>query len=129
MRELIKKKRVLFGLVLVIGFAIYYNHSSYSYQKPFFRILKLKSNDFLHQIYKKYFMKKSPAHMKDIVYLQGYLRVKAHLTQYPDDYKLLFTGKVGLQHLSLVKSLVEQGLVSLPTLLPQHLTELCKDIV
>lgn len=64
------------------------------------------------------------AHTKDIVYLRGYLQVKAHLEQYPDDYPLLFTGKMGLQHLPLVRELVATGIVKLPTLLPQDISSL-----
>lgn len=58
------------------------------------------------------------AHTKDIVYLRGLLRVSAHLRQYPQDYELLFVGKIGLQHLSLVRWLLEKRLVAEPRLLP-----------
>jgi uncharacterized protein (TIGR02421 family) len=60
-------------------------------------------------------------HTKDIVYLQGYLAVKKHLEQYSEDYELLFIGKFGLQHLPLVRSLLEQGVLSKPRLLPENL--------
>jgi uncharacterized protein (TIGR02421 family) len=63
------------------------------------------------------------AHVKDLVYLRGYLEVKAHLEQYPEDYPLLFAGKFGLQHLPLVKSLLEEQIISLPTFLPETLHE------
>jgi len=62
------------------------------------------------------------AHTKDIVYLQGYLAVKAHLEQQPDDYPLLFAGKFGLRHIPLVRSLVEQGTVTFPPILPDRIT-------
>ncbi len=58
------------------------------------------------------------AHTKDIVYLRGYLQVKAHLEQHPEDYPLLFTGKVGLQHLPLVRELLELEIITLPAVLP-----------
>lgn len=58
------------------------------------------------------------AHTKDIIYLRGYLQVKAHLEQHPEDYPLLFTGKVGLQHLPLVRELLEAKIITLPTVLP-----------
>lgn len=61
------------------------------------------------------------AHTKDIVYLQGFLRVKEHLQQQPEDYLLLFTGKIGLQHLSLVKKLIENGFATLPKKLPENI--------
>ncbi|MBN2006243.1 MAG: DUF1704 domain-containing protein [Anaerolineae bacterium] len=61
------------------------------------------------------------AHTKDIVYLRGYLQVKAHLKQHPEDYPLLFTGKVGLQHLPLVRELLELGIVTLPTVFPKDI--------
>lgn len=61
------------------------------------------------------------AHTKDIVYLRGYLQVKTHLEQHPEDYPLLFTGKVGVQHLPLVRELLESGIVTLPTMLPKDL--------
>ncbi len=64
------------------------------------------------------------AHTKDIVYLRGYLRVKAHLEKHPDDHALLFTGKIGLQHISLVRSLMEEGIIVLPAMLPEHIIEL-----
>lgn len=64
------------------------------------------------------------AHTKDIVYLRGYLQIKAHLEQHPEDYPLLFTGKVGLQHLPLVRELLESGIVTLPTTLPKDLIAL-----
>ncbi len=62
------------------------------------------------------------AHTKDIVYLRGYLAVQAYLTQHPDDYPLLFAGKFGLQHLPLVRSLLEEGIISPPKLLPSDLS-------
>ena len=61
------------------------------------------------------------AHVKDLIYLQGYLAVKAHLEQHQDDYPLLFLGKFGLQHLPIVRALLNDGLISSPTLLPDNL--------
>ncbi|MBK8904546.1 MAG: DUF1704 domain-containing protein [Anaerolineaceae bacterium] len=61
------------------------------------------------------------AHTKDIVYLQGYLDVKHHLTQYPEDYDLLFIGKFGLQHLPLVRNLLNEGTLFRPILMPDKL--------
>jgi len=61
------------------------------------------------------------AHTKDIIYLRGYLQIKAYLEQQPQDYPLLFTGKVGLQHLPLISELIREGVVTLPTLLPKNI--------
>lgn len=61
------------------------------------------------------------AHTKDIVYLKGFLSVRAHLLQHPDDYPLLFIGKFGLQHLPLVRSLLETGTILPAKLLPSNL--------
>lgn len=61
------------------------------------------------------------AHVKDLIYLKGYLEVNAHLEQHPEDYPLLFMGKFGLQHLPMVRSLIEEGIISLPTYLPENL--------
>jgi len=61
------------------------------------------------------------AHVKDLVYLKGYLDVTAHLAQRPEDYSLLFLGKFGLQHLALVREMLAEGMISLPAYLPEHL--------
>jgi len=61
------------------------------------------------------------AHTKDIYYLRGYLQIKTYLEQHPEDYPILFTGKIGLQHLPLVRKLIKEGVVALPTVLPQNI--------
>jgi hypothetical protein len=58
---------------------------------------------------------------KDIVYLQGYLNVKKHLEEHPEDYELLFIGKFGLQHLPILHSLLDQKILAKSQLLPEHL--------
>ena len=58
-------------------------------------------------------------HTKDIVYLQGYLDIKNHLKNNPEDYPLLFVGKIGIADLPLVRSLWEQQLLVSPKFLPQ----------
>lgn len=63
-------------------------------------------------------------HTKDIVYLQGYLQIKKYLREDLDDLSLLFTGKIGLQHIPLVQSLIEKDWVHLPDLLPQDILTL-----
>lgn len=67
------------------------------------------------------------AHIKDIVYLRGYLQVKDYLQENSEDQALLFTGKIGLQHIPLVKSLIAKGLAHLPNLLPQDILTLVEN--
>lgn len=62
------------------------------------------------------------AHVKDLVYLQGYLAITTHLEKQPDDYALLFSGKFGLQQLDLVRELFEQEVLLPPRWLPSQLT-------
>lgn len=64
------------------------------------------------------------AHTKDIVYLRDYLQVKEYLQENSEDLTLLFTGKIGLQHIPLVKSLIEKDWAHLPDLLPQDILAL-----
>ncbi len=67
------------------------------------------------------------AHVKDLIYLKGFLAVKSHLKQHPDDYPLLFAGKIGLQHLPLVHSFLAEEIICLPTLLPGMLQKYGKN--
>lgn len=64
------------------------------------------------------------AHTKDMVYLQGYLAVKAHLAENPDDLPLLMLGKFALQHLPLVREWLAQGLLVPARYLPQDVSNL-----
>jgi hypothetical protein len=64
------------------------------------------------------------AHIKDSIYLRGYLQVKAHLNQHPDDHAVLFVGKVGLKHIPLLRSLIDAGRCVMPNLLPQNILDL-----
>ena len=61
-------------------------------------------------------------HMKDIVYLKGFKDIQEHLGSKPSDFQLLFAGKFGLEHLPLVRSLMETGFLypasNLPLLPP-----------
>ncbi len=58
------------------------------------------------------------AHLKDIVYLQGYLDVSRHLAEHPEDLPLLLLGKIGLADLDWIRDLVAQGLLSVPVMQP-----------
>jgi hypothetical protein len=59
------------------------------------------------------------AHVKDIIYLQGYLNVNAYTKNNPDDAGLLFLGKIGLQHIEFVKELMRRGRLQPVRLLPK----------
>ena len=61
------------------------------------------------------------AHTKDIIYLRGFRAVQAHLARRPDDYEVLLAGKFGLQHLSLIRKLMDEGLIVKPRWLPDKL--------
>jgi uncharacterized protein (TIGR02421 family) len=63
------------------------------------------------------------AHTKDIVYLKGYENVNQHLKEHPEDYALLFVGKIGLHDIDLVRDLLDKGIFGWPTLLPTTLSE------
>lgn len=54
------------------------------------------------------------AHVKDQVYLRGFLEVRARLSEHPDDYPLLMAGKVGIPHLELMRHLRDHGLLLAP---------------
>lgn len=58
------------------------------------------------------------AHTKDLVYLQGYLKVRAYLEAHPDDYEVLFVGKIGLSDVKRVKELMQAGMVKAQVLTP-----------
>ncbi len=58
------------------------------------------------------------ADVKDQVYLRGMMDVGEHLERYPDDWKMLLVGKIGLQHLEGTRMLMAEGLVVVPGLLP-----------
>jgi uncharacterized protein (TIGR02421 family) len=61
------------------------------------------------------------AHTKDLVYLQGYLRVTEYLENHPEDYELLFIGKIGLADMELVRELAQQGLIETRVATPSAL--------
>jgi hypothetical protein len=56
-------------------------------------------------------------HLKDTSYLKGWIKVKQHLKNYPEDYKLLYIGKIGLEHLDLIKDWLAHGLITDESLL------------
>lgn len=62
------------------------------------------------------------AHLKDIIYLKGWLEVRQHLEANLGDYELLYVGKVGLEHIDLVVHWLNQGLLVFPGLLPDEIT-------
>ncbi|OQY46730.1 MAG: hypothetical protein B6242_06855 [Anaerolineaceae bacterium 4572_78] len=64
------------------------------------------------------------SHVKDLVYFKGFLLIKDHLEKHPDDYPVLFTGKFALHHLPLVKSLLAEKRISMPSLLPDDLMQM-----
>lgn len=61
------------------------------------------------------------AHVKDHVYLTGFLDVKRHLAKRPDDYALLMSGKVSLNMQQTLTHLREEGLLVDPLYLPKLL--------
>ena len=63
------------------------------------------------------------AHLKDIVYLQGFLLVSSHLKEHPEDYSILMCGKVSLEMLPELNQLRAEGLLNGPKYLPNMLIE------
>ncbi len=61
------------------------------------------------------------AHIKDKVYLEGYLRVTDHLHAHPADYDLLMSGKVSFEMLDWLRQLKEAGQLAPPRYLPRML--------
>lgn len=60
-------------------------------------------------------------HIKDKVYLEGFIKVSAHLETYPDDYPLLMSGKISLDMLPQLCQLQADGLWIKPRYLPEML--------
>lgn len=65
----------------------------------------------------------SGAHTKDIIYLKGYIEVSDHLHHYPEDYPLLFAGKIGVPDLPLVKALAKEDQITHPRYLPSQILQ------
>lgn len=63
------------------------------------------------------------AHTKDLVYLKGYREVSSHLAKIPDDYNLLFVGKIGLRDLEITKWLIDSGFLHSAVLKPDLLVQ------
>lgn len=59
-------------------------------------------------------------YIKDHVYLKGYLKVKK-FAERNGYFKTLYVGKIGIQHLSLVKRLLKEGVLKEPKFLPDFL--------
>jgi len=61
------------------------------------------------------------SHVKDKIYLEGFLMVQAYAEQHPQDYALLMSGKVSVGMLPLVRELQSDGLWEPPQFLPEML--------
>ena len=59
---------------------------------------------------------------KDAVYLRGLMKVLKYLAK-GGDLKVLFTGKLALGHISIVRELLHRGMLSLPPLEPSYLRD------
>ncbi len=59
-------------------------------------------------------------YIKDHVYLKGYFQVKK-FAEKNGDLKSLYVGKIGIQHLPLVKNLLKEGILKKPKYLPVFL--------
>jgi len=60
-------------------------------------------------------------HVKDQVYLRGFLDVSEHLSNYPQDHAILMCGKVSLSMLGELKELDRYQMLTLPQFLPDSL--------
>lgn len=60
--------------------------------------------------------------IKDHIYLDGYMKVKEYASN-GGDLSLLYVGKISLEHIPLITSLLEQGIVQKPRLLPFFLRD------
>ncbi len=58
------------------------------------------------------------AHVKDHVYLSGYLKVSGHLTSRPEDYDLLMSGKASLDDLPEMRDMSRDGFLAAPRYQP-----------
>lgn len=61
------------------------------------------------------------AHVKDHVYLRGYLEIERFLQAHPQEHPYLMSGKIAIDTLSAVHELEEAGFYSPPALLPAQL--------
>lgn len=59
--------------------------------------------------------------LKDIIYLDGLVKLRSHLME-GGDLPLLLAGKFGLKHISLIAEFMERGILRPPALLPKYLT-------
>jgi len=64
------------------------------------------------------------AHTKDIIYFGGYLSMKKYLDKNSNDYKLFFIGQIGIQQIPIIKTMLNDGIISMPNLLPDDFNKL-----
>ncbi|NPA38393.1 MAG: DUF1704 domain-containing protein [Candidatus Nanohaloarchaeota archaeon] len=65
---------------------------------------------------------------KDYVYLEGYYEVSNYLNKQTDEkMRLLYTGKIGLKDTRLIQKMLNKGLLTPPSYLPEELEE--KEII
>ena len=68
-------------------------------------------------------------HLQASLYWRGYHQVKDYLADQPDDLPILFTGKMGLDDIPLIKKLLEEDLLKLPERTPEQTLQLVKSVI
>ena len=63
-----------------------------------------------------------------IVYWKGYHAVKAYLQQHPEDLSILYVGKIGLADISLVRELLDAGVIEWPENKPEDILAITQKI-
>jgi len=63
------------------------------------------------------------SHVKDKVYLEGFLQVSAYLGKQPDHYRYLMSGKVSTDMIHLLEKLDKDGILLSPRCLPEMLID------